>query len=462
VRLVTRRYTTPADPLSQLVGLVVLQPGSVLAVGLFWLLHAAHADVAICAFVSGVVLVVTALATALVRRSSVIWRVRRAMISVGLVQHHEDGHVQEPRPLLRGRRWDGENVSLPWLMPPFVTLAELERLAEEVGYRADVEVIPRYERGQIVTEIHGYPLPDFLSFDDLYHQPVPTGRCVFGVGASRRGPLFADFAVIRNLLAAGETGSGKSSMVRQLLVSLALRSSPDDLGFAFVDLKGGLEMAPFALLPHTRYPVADSIESAAALLENLRAELDRRLMVLRHHELTSVDAYNEAGLHPKLARLILVVDELAELSVRDVGGAKTAAAAAQRAALSRLSEIGRLGRALALHLLISVQRPDAETLAPALKANLPTTAVFRVRNAVNSQVILDSDRAARIPPSRPGRGLWVAEHGVVEMQAPFVSDVEARRLLADRWGNGQGTDLVTRCPQPTSSVPQPTDDRESA
>ncbi len=126
------------------------------------------------------------------------------------------------------------------------------------------------------------------------------------------------------------------------------------------------------------------------------------------------------------------MDEVAELTVRDLGDDR-AARAAQQAATGRLCEIARLGRSVDIHLVCCTQRPDAEAVPGQLKANLGATVAFRVRAAVNSFILLDSDRASRLPP-HPGRAVF-AHETVEEFQAVDCSLEESRRLLLARWGS---------------------------
>ncbi len=128
------------------------------------------------------------------------------------------------------------------------------------------------------------------------------------------------------------------------------------------------------------------------------------------------------------------MDEVAELTVRDLGDDR-AARAAQQAATGRLREIARLGRSVDIHLVCCTQRPDAEAVPGQLKANLGGTVAFRVRAAVSSFILLDCDRASLLPPP-PGRSVFALET-VEEFQAVGCSIDESRELLLARWGSGR-------------------------
>ena len=163
--------------------------------------------------------------------------------------------------------------------------------------------------------------------------------------------------------------------------------------------------------------------------EERREGLDRRLSQVRH-AVEAGDSAAPAG----WPRILVVVDEVAELTVRDLGDDR-AARAAQQAATGRVCEIARLGRSVDIHLVCCTQRPDAEAVPGQLKANLDGTVAFRVRAALNSLILIDSDRASLLP-AHPGRAVF-AHEAVEVFQAVDCSVEESRELLLGRWGSGR-------------------------
>jgi len=386
---------------------------------------------------------------------SVPARLRRSMVEVGLCSRDRSGRLQEPR--LRGRPVRvGRNARLRWKLPPAVTLADVLARQAAIEGRCDCALSCWEERGSLVMDVLRHRIPDHVPFSDFYAGPRPHGQLLLGLGMGRRGALWVDLDSCPHLLVGGMTGGGKSVFLRQACTFLSTEYSPSQLRLCLLDLKGGTELAQFSYLPHAMGPVADSVLAAADLLTRVRQELDRRLAEVRR----SVEADGSAATQD-WPRILVVVDEVAELTVRDLGDDR-AARAAQQAATGRLAEIARLGRAVGVHLVCCTQRPDAEAVPGQLKANLSGTVAFRVRAALNSWILLDSERAALLPP-HPGRALWSHET-VEEFQAIDCSMEESRSRLLARWGSRpapattgpvtpwwQNTDLISTDPEDQGS-----------
>ena len=141
-----------------------------------------------------------------------------------------------------------------------------------------------------------------------------VGRLPVGIGESREGPLWVDLAELPHLLVGGHTGSGKSVFLRQLLTGLLLVLGPGRLRLALVDLKGGTELNLFERLPHLMAPVARDQESCLELFQMVTVELHRRQALLDRAGLEDIERWN--AIHPDepLPYILVVVDEVAELS----------------------------------------------------------------------------------------------------------------------------------------------------
>lgn len=379
-------------------------------------------------------------------------RLERAMTDAGLTYRDADGRVQRPRRAGRAIH-RGATITTRWALPPTVSLqAVLDRKAA-VEEQTDSDLWCWFERGRLVVEAQSGRIPERVEFDAFHANVQLPGPFALGLGLGRGGPIVADLRGHAHLLIGGITGGGKSVLLRQALTATLLAHGPDQLRIVAIDLKGGVELGILDGLPHLLGPggVITTVEEAASVLGAVREELDARLSALRAHGAADLDDAVALGM-PARPRVLVVVDELAELTARDTGESR-AARDAQRAAVGRLCEIARLGRAVGIHLLVCTQRPDADVVPGQLKANLGGTVAFRVRSRVNSEILLEDDRAARLP-HRPGRALWVHER-VEEFQAVHIGRQDARLRLCDRWlaatTAGRGPVPVTLAPQPPRS-----------
>jgi DNA segregation ATPase FtsK/SpoIIIE-like protein len=105
-------------------------------------------------------------------------------------------------------------------------------------------------------------------------------------------------------------------------------------------------------------------------------------------------------------------------------------------ALGALASLCRLGRSLGIHVVGATQRPDAGVLPGQIKANIPATVAFKVREALNSRILLGEENAgaASLPPL-PGRGIWQWQTQT-QFQAPWLARAEAEAMLARVYAPG--------------------------
>ena len=245
---------------------------------------------------------------------------------------------------------------------------------------------------------------------------VPIGVDDFGT------PLLLDLKESAELgmgphgICIGATGSGKSEMLRTLILGLALSHPPEDLSMVLVDYKGGAAFAPFNGLPHVA-GIIDNLADDAQLTERARAsiqgEVVRRQEVLRDAgSLPSISHYREARLTrpelPPLPHLLLVIDEFGELLTADPDF------------VDLLLTIGRIGRSIGVHLLLSSQRIEAGKLR-GLDTYLSYRLGLRTFSEAESSVVLDTPDAFHLP-AVPGYGYLKVDTSIYRrFRAGYVS-----------------------------------------
>jgi S-DNA-T family DNA segregation ATPase FtsK/SpoIIIE len=219
-----------------------------------------------------------------------------------------------------------------------------------------------------------------------------TTTAVIGEGVD--GPFSIDLRLDGpHGLVAGTTGSGKSELLQTLIASLAVGNRPDEMTFVLVDYKGGAAFKDCANLPHTVGMVTDlDGHLTTRALESLGAELRRREHLLARAGAKDIEDYllgRGPGDEP-MPRLLIVIDEFAAL-VAELPDFVTG-----------LVDIARRGRSLGVHLVLATQRP-AGVVSAEIKSNTNLRIALRVTDPGDSQDVVESDVAAHIAPSLPGR-----------------------------------------------------------
>ena len=217
-------------------------------------------------------------------------------------------------------------------------------------------------------------------------------------------------------LLVGATGSGKSELLRTIVLGLGLTHTTDELNLVLVDFKGGATFAGLARLPHVTALVTNLAEDLALvdrLADALTGELERRQQLLHDagfscREDLEAARRADATLEP-LPSLFIVVDEFSELL------------AARPEFVDVFVGIGRLGRSLGLHLLLASQRLEEGRLR-GLESHLSYRLGLRTFSAAESRAVLGTTDAHDLP-SRPGIGLLRAgSDGLVRFRAAYASD----------------------------------------
>ena len=221
-------------------------------------------------------------------------------------------------------------------------------------------------------------------------------------------------------LCIGATGSGKSELLRTLVLGLAATHSSEDLNLVLVDFKGGATFLGMASLPHVSAVItnlADELSLVDRMADALAGEITRRQELLRAAgNLTGVvehAAARRAGADlPPLPALLVVVDEFSELL-------------AQRPELLELLvTVGRLGRSLGLHLLLASQRLEEGRLR-GLESHLSYRIALRTFSAAESRAVLGVPDAHQLPATPGAAYLATGTDELVRFRAAYVSAPDA-------------------------------------
>jgi len=236
-------------------------------------------------------------------------------------------------------------------------------------------------------------------------------RATVGVGAD--GVLSIDLrSEGPHALIAGTTGSGKSELLRTLVAAAAAAIPPNRLSFLLVDYKGGAAFAPCAALPHVVDIVSDLDEHLAErALVSLNAELKRRERILAEEGAKDLLELTRRNVDAAPPLLVIAVDEFAKLREevpQFVDG---------------VVDIAQRGRSLGVHMVLAAQTLR-NAFTPAIRANTNLRLALRVSEESESEDMIASPLAARIPSGESSRGRAYARtgHGELrEFQAAYIS-----------------------------------------
>ncbi len=239
---------------------------------------------------------------------------------------------------------------------------------------------------------------------------LALGKDIFG------NPVATDLSKMPHLLVAGATGSGKSSSINAMIISMLYKATPDEVKMLMIDPKL-LELSAYAGIPHLISPVINSPKEASEALKKMVFEMERRYKLLAEKGARNIDAFNrQASGAEKLPYIVVIIDELADLMF-------TAPTDVENA----ITRLAQMARASGIHLILATQRPSVDVITGLIKANFPARISFQVTSRIDSRTILDGQGAEQLL----GMGdmlLMVPGVKIVRIHGAYVSEPEIKAV----------------------------------
>ncbi|MGB0941830.1 MAG: DNA translocase FtsK 4TM domain-containing protein [Marinomonas sp.] len=342
---------------------------------------------------------------------------------------------------------------------PGVKVSRITNLAKDLARSLSVMSVRVVEviagKSTIGIEIPN-DVRDIVYFSEVINCDIydnATSPLTISLGHDISGePVVVDLAKMPHLLVAGTTGSGKSVGVNSMIMSMLLKSSPDQVRMIMVDPKM-LELSIYEGIPHLLTPVITDMKDAANGLRWSVDEMERRYKLMSKLGVRNLAGFNkkvreaiEAGnpiedplwqpehdamfsqegvarsvpLLEPLPYIVIVVDEFADMMM--IVGKKVE---------ELIARIAQKARAAGIHLILATQRPSVDVITGLIKANVPTRMAFQVSSKIDSRTILDQGGADQLLGQGDMLYLPAGLPTPIRVHGAFVSDEEVHAVVEE-------------------------------
>ena len=241
-------------------------------------------------------------------------------------------------------------------------------------------------------------------------------------------PIFAEINKTPHLLVAGATGSGKSVCINSFIISILMRTKPEEVKLVLVDPKK-VELSMYNGVPHLLAPVVTDPRKANIALKKIVVEMERRYDEFEKTGTKNIAGYNtyienQNKLLPedqqlrKLPFIVVIIDELADLML-----------VAAKEVEDSIMRITQMARAAGIHLIVATQRPSTDVITGVVKANIPSRISFAVSSQIDSRTILDMAGAEKLLGKGDMLFLPMGESTPIRVQGTFISEEEIKAVV---------------------------------
>jgi len=254
----------------------------------------------------------------------------------------------------------------------------------------------------IYVVVQEKPLPDMIEWNDNY---IDYSSNILNLGVGYNGVVGMDLEKYPHTFIAGETGSGKSNILK-CLIHQSLVKEYDTI---LIDFKRGVSFSDFSNNIDIYYDYIPTMR----ILKDMVEETKRRLDLFRDNSVDNLNDYNKISTN-HLHRTIIFIDELAELlKIKDKE--------ISTILYDSIETLTRLSRATGIHLIMGIQRPDSTIVNGQIKNNVSFRVCGRFVDKEPSRIMLGTDNASKLVNVK-GRFI-VKDDDLQEVQSFYFKDV---------------------------------------
>lgn len=282
--------------------------------------------------------------------------------------------------------------------------------------------VPKAKRQKV---IFSDTLPNVTKY---MKEPTEDGHKVIPINLgidSNGDPAVDDLTQQPHILTAGTTGSGKSTAMHGMALSMLWEMTPEELKLIISDTKG-VEFKAFVDMPHLQFPICTNVYKTMEAMEWCVKETQKRLNIFAESNVRNIHEYNARTISDgKLPYIVIFIDELADVIAEgpevDKGEAKVNA--------SKLGTIVARSRASGIHVIAATQRPSVNIVKGSIKANFPTRLAFKLAGHADSRTVLNTKGAENL--MKKGDALYQSSTSsdLRRIHAPYTSLDELKSMV---------------------------------
>lgn len=279
------------------------------------------------------------------------------------------------------------------------------------------------------VEVPNKNLTGVLLREVLENFPNKDSKLLVALGKDIMGlPKTTEINKMPHLLVAGTTGSGKSVCINSFIISILMRTKPDEVKLVLVDPKK-VELSCYNGVPHLLTPVVTDPKKANVALKKIVTEMERRYDEFERTGNKNIAGYNmyiekqnkvlpeEQKMH-KMPFIVVIIDELADLML-----------VAAKEVEDSIMRITQMARAAGIHLIVATQRPSTDVITGLIKANIPSRIAFAVSSGIDSRTILDATGAEKLLGKGDMLFFPIGDSTPTRIQGTFVSEDEIAAVV---------------------------------
>ena len=240
---------------------------------------------------------------------------------------------------------------------------------------------------EVAKKLSTKTLPqNFEALENIPYEPVYSELSIpVGLDVNDKHPVTLRFnsGDYIHAFILGQSGSGKSALLKNLITSAILKYSPEDLMLYLMDFKG-VEFNRYRGEKHTKAVLVDNSDPQMTLevLRELEDEYNRRNKLCVAENISNIDDYNKRHKTQRFPQILFIADECQVMFQERTQGT---ARIIQQEIFKILDLIATKGRNQGIHMILATQQLDGADISGQVLKNL--TECFLLMSAPS-----DSDR----------------------------------------------------------------------